>query len=122
MADAGYSGRKFLSLVRWQYSAYPVVNLNPTHTKLLADYGVQNTLEGKTLFKQRQAVERSFSRLKGQRSLNHITVRRLRKVTAHCYLSLIAMQASKTVARDIPERIETVPVLPNGIGRVGQLA
>ena len=50
--------------------------------------------EWKAVYKQRQAVERAFSRLKGQRSLNHITVRRRRKVTAHCYLSLIAMQAS----------------------------
>ena len=40
-----------------------------------------------------QALERVNSRLKGQRSLNHITVRCLRKVTAHCYLSLIAMRA-----------------------------
>ena len=45
------------------------------------------------LRKQRQAVERAFSRLKGQRSLNHITVRGKWKVTAHCYLALIAMQA-----------------------------
>ena len=34
------------------------------------------------------------SRLKGQRSLNHITVRGLRKVTVHCYLSLIVLQAA----------------------------
>ena len=45
------------------------------------------------MYAQRQAVERAFSRLKGQRSLNHITVRGRWKVTAHCYLSLIAMQA-----------------------------
>ena len=43
--------------------------------------------------KKRLAVERAFSRLKGQRSLNSITVRGQRKVTAHCYLALIAMQA-----------------------------
>jgi transposase len=81
-----------------------VVQLNPTHTKLLADYGVQNTLEGKSLYRQRQAVERAFSRLKGQRSLSHITVRRLRKVTAHCYLSLIAMQASKAATQTLGVR------------------
>ena len=44
--------------------------------------------------KQREAVERAFLRLKGQRALNHITVWRRRNVTVHCYLSLIAMQAS----------------------------
>ena len=36
---------------------------------------------------------RVFSRLKGQRSLNHITVRGWRQVTAHCYLSTIVLQA-----------------------------
>ena len=54
--------------------------------------------EGKALAKQRQAVERCFSRLKGQRSPNNITTRGLRKVTLHCYLSLIAMQAHQVEA------------------------
>lgn len=94
MADAAYSSSSFLSLVKRQYRATPVVKLNAGHKRLLAQYGVQNTLEGKTLLRQRQSVERVFSRLKGQRSLNHITVRRVRKVTAHCYLALIAMQSS----------------------------
>lgn len=94
MADAGYSSRVFLTLIKRQYRATPVVQLNKTHKKLLAQYGIQKTLEGKTLLKQRQAVERAFSRLKGQRSLNKITVRRRQKVTTHCYLALIAMQAS----------------------------
>ena len=49
---------------------------------------------GQALAKQRRVVERCFSRLKGQRSLNHITTRGLGKVTLHCYLSLVAMQAS----------------------------
>ena len=94
MADAGYSGQAFLRLVKRQYRATPVVNINTSHKRLLREYGVQNTLEGKTLLKQRQAVERVFSRLKGQRSLNHITVRKWRKVTTHCYLSLIALQGN----------------------------
>jgi len=51
----------------------------------------------KALFRQRQAVEWAFSRLKGQRSLNRITVRRRMKVTTHCYLSLIAMQAASCI-------------------------
>ena len=41
------------------------------------------TPEGKVLAKQRQIVYRCFSRLKGQRSLKHIRVRGLRKVTLH---------------------------------------
>ncbi|MBI4337040.1 MAG: transposase [Chloroflexi bacterium] len=59
----------------------------------MVKHGVwENTVTWKALFGQRTAVERAFSRLKGQRSLNHITVRGLRKVTVHCYLALIAMQ------------------------------
>lgn len=42
-------------------------------------------------------VPSGFSRLKLQRSLDHIKVRGLRKVTIHCYLSLIAMQAVASV-------------------------
>lgn len=61
-----------------------------------------DTPEYKALAKQRQAVERVFSRLKYQRSLNHITVRGLRKVTAHCYLSLIAIQAVALAFPDTP--------------------
>ena len=44
-------------------------------------------------------MERAFSRLKGQRSLNHITVRKLRKVTLQRYLSLIAMQAAAVIGK-----------------------
>ena len=41
-----------------------------------------------------QAVERCFSLLKGLRSLNNITLQGKQKVTVHCYLSLIVMQAA----------------------------
>lgn len=54
----------------------------------------QKTAEWQALYRQRCAVERVFSRLKGQRSLNRVTTRGWMKVTVHCYLSLIAMQAS----------------------------
>ncbi len=69
--------------------------MNKSHQKRKAKAAsLERTVGWKALYKQRQAVERVFSRLKGQRSLNHITVRRRKKVTAHCYMSLIAMQAS----------------------------
>ncbi len=93
MADAGYSSKHFLRLVHRQYRATPIVQIHPTHRRLKETWGeILATPEGKALAKQRQAVERCFSRLKGQRSLNHITTRGLRKVTLHCYLSLLAMQ------------------------------
>ena len=58
-------------------------------------YGeVQKLREWKALYAQRQAVERCFPRLKGLPSLNNITLQGKAKVTAHCYLALIAMQAA----------------------------
>ena len=94
MADKGYSGKPLIHLIRRQYGAQPVVDILPTHKKLMREFGDRmKTPEYRALSRQRQAVERAFSRLKGQRSLNNVTVRGLKKVTAHCYLSLIAMQA-----------------------------
>jgi transposase len=95
MADKAYSGKPLFNLIRQQYCAKPIIQANPGHKKLLRELGeTQDTPEWKALFSQRTAIERVFSRLKGQRSLNRITVRGLRKVTVHCYLALIAMQAS----------------------------
>src|SRR3990167_7292031 len=94
MADAGYSSKVFFSRVQHPYGAEPIIQVNKSHRKLVERFGIwQDTVSWKALYAQRQAVERAFSRLKGQRSLNHITVRGLRKVTVHCYLALIAMQA-----------------------------
>ncbi len=94
MADAGYSSNDLFRLIVRQYRAEPIIQVNPTHKKLIAKHGIwENTVTWKALYSQRQAVERCFSRLKGQRSLNHITVRGHKKVTVHCYLSMIVMQA-----------------------------
>jgi IS5 family transposase len=100
LADQGYSGRGLFHLVRDQYWAQPIIQVNKAHRKLMAELGEQQgTPEWKALYRQRQSVERAFSRLKGQRSLNHIRVRRLRKVTLHCYLSIMALQTSAAVQR-----------------------
>ena len=94
LADKGYSGKPLYNLIKRQYRAQPIIDPNPTHKRLAAEMAeMQQTPEWKALYRQRPAVERAFSRLKGQRSLNHITVRGLRKVTVHCYLALIALQA-----------------------------
>ena len=101
MADAGYSSQPLFTLVQRQYRAEPIIQVNRTHKKLMLKSGIwENTETWKALFGQRTAVERAFSRLKGQRSLNHITVRGLRKVTVHCYLALIAMQAAYNTAHE----------------------
>lgn len=96
MADAGYSSKDFFYLVQEPYGAEPIIMVNRGHKKLVERFGIwEKTATWKALYSQRQAVERAFSRLKGQRSLNHITTRGLMKVTLHCYLALIAMQASQ---------------------------
>jgi transposase len=95
IGDKGYSGKPLFHLIRRQYRAQPIIQINPGHKTLMKEMGdSQKTPEWKALYSQRQAVERAFSRLKGQRSLNRITVRRRMKVTVHCYLALIAMQAT----------------------------
>ena len=95
LGDSAYSGKDFIQLVERQYHSTPVVKFNRSHRSLIAkDAGFESTPEYKALYKQRQAVERVFSRLKGQRSLNHITVRGRRKVMVHIYMALIVMQAS----------------------------
>ena len=94
MADSGYSGRGLFALIKRQYRAGPIIMLNKSHKRALEKHGeTQKLPEWKALYAQRQAVERCFSRLKGLRSLNHITLQGKRKVTVHCYLSLIVMQA-----------------------------
>ena len=103
MADKGYSGRPLYGHVRKQYGAEPIIQVNPGHRKLMAQIGMwEKTETWKTLYKQRQSVERAFSRLKGQRSLNNITVRRRMKVTLHCYLALIVMQALAIPYQPLP--------------------
>ncbi|MBI2166121.1 MAG: transposase [Chloroflexi bacterium] len=100
MADKGYSSRELRTLIARQYGATPVIDIPASHKRALATYGEQTTLPGyMALKKQRTAVERVFSRLKGQCSLNRITVRGLRKVTVHCYLSLLSMQVSAIAGR-----------------------
>ena len=51
------------------------------------------TEEWKALYNRRSSIERLFGRLKCYRRLNNVTVRRIQKVTAHCFLSLIVVQA-----------------------------
>ena len=94
LADAGYSSAALHRLIVRQYTATPVIDLNPKHKRgRTRNDGFYRSPEWKALYKQRQSVERAFSRLKGQRALNKIRVRGLRKVTVHSYLALIAMQA-----------------------------
>ena len=102
MADAGYSSAKFRTLIKRQYWATPVIDPNSSHRKAVEF--ARGTPGFGVLRKQRQAVERAFSRLKGQRSLNSLRVRRRGKVMLHCYLSIIAMQAGKVHSESFPSQ------------------
>jgi transposase len=89
IADAGYSSQKLRKLIKKQFRAEPIIKVNPTHKKAL----FPETDEWKRIYDRRTSIERIFARLKGYRRLNNITVRRLRRVTVHCFLSLIVVQA-----------------------------
>ena len=51
----------------------------------------------------------------GQRALNHITVRRRRKVTVHLYLALIVMQAGARRQHPILVSRDDLRVGPRGV-------
>lgn len=89
ICDAGYSSKKLRQVIKRQYRAEPIIKVNPTHKKAL----FVETKEWKEIYNRRSSIERLNSRLKGYRRLNSITVRRIRKVTVHCFISLIVMQA-----------------------------
>ena len=95
MADAGYSSLEMFRKVRSQYHATPIIKVNPSHKFLVRTRGAEEkTPAWKALYAQRTAVERTFSRLKGLRSLNSIRVRGLRKVTLHCLPELDCLAGS----------------------------
>lgn len=93
IADAGYSSLSNLILAHRQYRAEPVIDINPGHKSLLKRTAGRRKQDWyQAIRKQRPAVERAFSRLK-HGSLDKITVRGRPKVTVHCYLAMIALQA-----------------------------
>ena len=89
ICDAGYSSRKLRLSIKNQYFAQPIIKVNKRHKSEL----FIETKEWQNIYSRRTSVERLFSRLKGHRRLNNITVRRRHKVTVHCFLSLIVVQA-----------------------------
>jgi transposase len=89
IADAGYCSKKLRRLIRWQYHCIPIIKANKAHKKSI----FVETNEWKALYNRRSAVERLNARLKCYRRLNNVTVRCIHKVTVHCFLSLIVVQA-----------------------------
>lgn len=69
----------------------------------------RHTKKWKALKKKRVAIERTFSRSKGFRTLEKPTVRGLDRVTLHCLTSILAMQAWALAMIKLgqPERIRS---------------
>lgn len=89
ICDAGYCSSKLRHLIKRQYRAMPIIKANKAHKKSV----FVESKEWQEIYDSRTAIERLFSRLKMHRRLNNITVRRHLKVTVHCFLSLIVVQA-----------------------------
>ncbi|MCH9036894.1 MAG: transposase [Chloroflexi bacterium] len=89
IADAGYSSIKLRKHIYRQYRAQPIIKAYKNDKRHLP----LETPEWKLLYHRRVAVERVNSRLKGHRGLNHVTVKGIRKVSVHCFLSMIVLQS-----------------------------
>jgi ribosomal protein S3 len=103
IGDAGYSSDELRRLIKRQYRAQPIIKVNKQHKKAL----FVESEEWKTIFNRRTAIERVNSRLKCHRRLNNVTVRRMQKVTVHCFLSFIVIQA-QALYNALNNQIESV--------------
>jgi transposase len=98
ICDAGYSSQALRRLIRIQYSAKAIIKAPKTHKRWIGD----ETPEWQLIFNRRTSVERVFSRMKTQRRLNNVTVRRRRKVTVHSLIPVIVTQAVALAFPDTP--------------------
>ena len=95
LADKGYSSWPLYSLLKGQYKTQSIIDPNPQQKRYAEMTAAMRATPGwQALYKQRVSVERAYSQLKRMHSLNQIKVRGLKKVTVHCYLSLISLQVS----------------------------
>jgi len=72
ICDAGYDSNELRKTIKRQWRAEPIIKARKTHKKWL---GVE-TPDWQLIFNRRTSVERVFGRMKTQRRLNNITVRR----------------------------------------------
>jgi transposase len=91
ICDAGYSSQRLRHSIKRQFRAKPIIKINPSHKKAMALFPEDE--EFREVYNRRSSIERLFGRLKGYRRLNNITVQRIYKVTVHCFISLIVVQA-----------------------------
>lgn len=98
ICDAGYCSQHLRQVIKRQWGAEPIIKVNKRRNKSITE----ETAEWQTIFNRRTAVERVFSRMKTQRRLNNITVRRRRKVTIHSLLPVIVTQAMALAFPETP--------------------
>lgn len=91
IADTGYSSEALRKFIRRQYGAEAIIKTHPNHKKAKRLH--PETPAWQLIYNRRTAVERVFGRMKQHRRLNHIRVRGIAKVTIHCLLSVIVLQA-----------------------------
>jgi hypothetical protein len=103
ICDAGYSSEDLRHKIREYYWAQPIIKVNKQHKKALRRE--PETAEFVRVYNRRSAIERVFSRLKSHRRLNNVTVRGLRKVTNHVFVSLIVQVAWALVTPESPRQL-----------------
>lgn len=91
IADSGYSSEQIRRLIRRQYRAIPIIKTNPAHKKAVRSY--PETKHWQFIYNRRGCIERLFSRLKCHRKLNHVRVRGIQKIKAHCLMAMIVYLA-----------------------------
>ena len=97
ICDAAYSSDRIRKVFKKQWHTQPIIK-SRRKDRWIAD----ETPEWQLIFNRRTAVERAFSRMKGHRRLNNITVRRKRRVTVHSLIPIIVTQAVALAFPDTP--------------------
>ncbi len=97
ICDAGYSSGRLRKLTRTQYHAEPIIKARKTDRWI-----TDETPDWQLSYDHRSASERVFSRMKTQRRLNDVTVRRRRKVSVHSLIPVIVTQAMAVAFPDTP--------------------
>lgn len=99
VCDAGYSSGKLRKRLRWWYHTRPIIK-----SRKIDPWIKDETPEWQAIDDRRTAVERVFSRMKTQRRLNHVTVRRQRKVLVHSLIPVIVTQATALAFPEAPRK------------------
>jgi len=91
LCDAGYSSDRLRRLIKRQFRATPLIDAHPLHKKAVATQ--KATLEWKSIYSHRSAIERLNGRLKAFFKLDAIRVRGRMKVQVHATMAILVLQA-----------------------------